>query len=72
MTVQRTPETNFEVIILILNSKKKNHFFNSKIAINIELLETAMAAHSSALARRIQVPPSMGFSRLVGCSPWGR
>ena len=50
MTVQITPETNFEVMILILNSKKKYHFLNSKIDINIELLEKAMAAHSSTLA----------------------
>lgn len=33
-----------------LKLQKKNHFFNSKIAINIELLEKAMAAHSGTLA----------------------
>ena len=38
MTVQRTPNTNFEVMILILNSGKKNQFLKILIAINIELL----------------------------------
>ena len=66
MTVQRTPETNFEVMILILNSKKKNHFFNSKIAINIELLETAMAAHSSALAWKIPWTEEPGGLQSMG------
>ena len=49
-----------------LKLQKKNHFFNSKIAINIELLEKAMAAHSGTLPWEIPWTEEPGRLQSMG------
>ena len=49
-----------------LELQKKNHFLNSKIDINIELLEKAMAAHSSTLAWKIPWTEEPGRLQSMG------